>query len=454
MAGIGFELKKIINDGSITSFLKASFSGIFIVAGPWMFSIVTLSSISYLVQDLKRESIDDFFSILIYIFSFSIIISGGFQYLITRLFSDYIYNKKVNEALYFIEMYMLITGIISFIITFILSYLFIGLDNGTYILFLLIALASSSVNILWIIIIFATYLKWFLHIALSFVLGIGFIVLNLIINKNPSLNFILFIYGIGNFITIFCLYLISHHSYKPKKIYLYSILDIIKRNIDGLNFLFLTGLFYYLYIWIDKILYWIYKGSSVGKLDLNLYLDYDLALYIANLTLIPGLVFFVIVSETDFFIYMKKFLLSLQHSDYRTIKEKMVKLGKTTNRVIISQFSNQLLITISVLLFVISYTSYSRVILTVSFVAVYFQLIIFSYLNFLFYMERYRETFKICSALFILNLVLTWLVIKLNINIPGLSYLITNIIGTIFSISIFNKSIIRLDRYIYMQNSK
>jgi uncharacterized membrane protein len=50
MAGIGFELRKVITKGGLGSFIKAAFSGVMIVAGPWLLSIVGITLIRQFID--------------------------------------------------------------------------------------------------------------------------------------------------------------------------------------------------------------------------------------------------------------------------------------------------------------------------------------------------------------------------------------------------------------------
>jgi uncharacterized membrane protein len=42
VAGIGFELRKVINKGKLTESFGATLTGIMVVAGPWLMSILTI----------------------------------------------------------------------------------------------------------------------------------------------------------------------------------------------------------------------------------------------------------------------------------------------------------------------------------------------------------------------------------------------------------------------------
>jgi polysaccharide biosynthesis protein PelG len=116
MAGIGFELKRVIEKGGILSFLKAAFSGIMIVAGPWLISIVSIYSIGRLIVFLPWVEQQLFIAVVIYSFAFSLILFGGVHFIFTRLMADFIYEKKPQTASSLLIFFSLLVGCISAVI--------------------------------------------------------------------------------------------------------------------------------------------------------------------------------------------------------------------------------------------------------------------------------------------------------------------------------------------------
>lgn len=452
MAGIGFELKRVIAKDSLSGFFKASFSGVFIVAGPWLLSIISLALMTIIVKSSSIDLIDQFFSILVYIFVFSLIVSGGFQYLSIRIFSDYIYKNKIHESLYILLFYMILSGVISFVIGGCVAYILIDMNHSTITLILACAFQSSVINMLWIILIFVSFLKWYKKILLYFILGIVLMVLILLFLGVHGLDQLLFSYTIGNFLTLILLLGLSIKNYPPKKIMNSEILAIFISYWKKYKFLFFTGLLYYFSLWIDKVLFWIFYGEVIDPFNIKLLYSYDMSMYIANLSVIPGMVYFIINSETSFFIKLKKFIISLTTGDYKTIHKKQIMLGLIANRDMKYQSINQLLLTLS--LTFVSYKIFPEFFYTliITLWAAYFQLLLFSYLNYLFYMDRYYHSFLIVVTTSILNIVIFGILLLIPVkNPPGLSYLIATFTGFLISYSAFNYNVKRLDRYIYAE---
>lgn len=454
MAGIGFELRKVIAKDSLGSFFKASLSGIFIVAGPWLLSIVSLSLISFITKNSSNTVMDQFFTILVYIFSFSLLISGGFQYLFTRIFSDFIYDNRVNESLYIILVYLLISGGVAFLIPFIITYSLVEFDNLYIKIVFSVSYQSSVINMLWIILIFVSFLKWYKKILLAFVAGIITMAIMIFLSNSTELHTLLNCYTTGNLVTLLGLIFLSVKDYLPKKLKVCEIFDLLYTYWGKYRYLFLTGAFYYFAFWIDKMLFWIHYGDFVLPFNLKLYYTYDISMYIANLSIIPGMVYFVITSETTFYIKMKKFLISLSNSDYRTIKLKREELKLESHRGIKNQTLIQSLLTLALSLLSYKIVPEYFITLIITLWAVNFQLLVFSYLNFLFYMDRYKHSFLIVTLMALINIIFFYIFMFFPIkNIPGVSYLISTAFGFVLSNMLFKYNIKRIDRYIYAENS-
>ncbi|MFX5494607.1 exopolysaccharide Pel transporter PelG, partial [Acinetobacter baumannii] len=65
--------------------------------------------------------------------------------------------------------------------------------------------------------------------------------------------------------------------------------------------LLLTGLCYNLGIWIDKFIFWFNPSTSdLGIGPLRASILYDLPIFLAYLSIIPGMAVFLVRIETDF----------------------------------------------------------------------------------------------------------------------------------------------------------
>ncbi len=318
MAGIGFELRKVIATGGLGSFIKAAFSGVMIVAGPWLFSVVGITLIQRLIAKFSAGG-NLFTATVIFSYAFSLILFGGLHLIYTRIVADLLFLNKQSEAAGTLVFFMALIGIGALALSVPIYFSFEppvaagGLYRaGAIILFL-------AVNLVWALMIFITLLRRYLLILLIYAGGIGLAIgLVMLLSPKYGVGGSLFGFALGHFIIAICLAALAFTSYRPKGVG--RSFHRLRSYISNYFVLFLTGYFYNWAIWIDKVIFWFTRGTAVPGTIFRLYEPYDLAVYIANLSMIPGLVYFVIVSETGFYVQLRKFLLTLSKGTYAQIQ--------------------------------------------------------------------------------------------------------------------------------------
>src|SRR5687767_8199261 len=95
MAGIGFELNKILAKQSYASLLQAYGYAAVISSGPWLISIVAQSLLGVALAGLGAKSdLSLFFVSVTYIYCFSIILTGPTQMVLTRYSADLHFSRQ------------------------------------------------------------------------------------------------------------------------------------------------------------------------------------------------------------------------------------------------------------------------------------------------------------------------------------------------------------------------
>ena len=89
MAGIGFRLKKLIADESVSGWLRAHLYGAVVSSGPWLLSVFTLAALSVLAREVLRSpALEIFRSTVIYSYTVSLITTGAAHMVVTRYLAD------------------------------------------------------------------------------------------------------------------------------------------------------------------------------------------------------------------------------------------------------------------------------------------------------------------------------------------------------------------------------
>src|SRR5688572_5575043 len=99
MAGIGFVLRKLYHQDTLSGTLGACLHSTFASTGPWLFTVMALGVISILGDELVGMAVVfDFRSILIYNFSFSVVCAAPVFMVATRYLADCIHRRDVSTA--------------------------------------------------------------------------------------------------------------------------------------------------------------------------------------------------------------------------------------------------------------------------------------------------------------------------------------------------------------------
>ena len=457
MAGIGFELQKLLKKGDITSFVKVAFAGIVIVAGPWLLSILGIFVISRISGRILGQDQSIFMSVIIYTYAFSLFIFGGSHYIFTRYLADLEYLRehgKVGSALFFFSCLILIAA--SAVSLPGIRLLYPGeIDHPTLFRFSC-WLFFVTVNWLWVLMIFISLLRKYLAIFATYLFGM---------TMSTILAFLLTpLYGVSGTVAgfaagqLFCalvLLSMSLKEYKPSQ-FRATVKDFIK-YFPKYGFLFLSGLFYYWGIWIDKILFWQMFGVPIAETRVRLFELYDIPVYLANLAMIPALVYFVVICETDYYLLLKDFLHSLGGEIYRKIKQKKERLLSGTRSALKEQ-----VVFLGVFIFVLvllapvinSLIPLNSLVLRITLTAVFFHFLYLTLMTFLFYLELYRFTFLSSLIFFLVNLISSFVIgLTGNQDLCGLSYLLGGIAASFTSFILLIISLKKIDNNIFAKYS-
>jgi len=455
MAGIGFELQKVLKGGGIGNLFKVALAGIVIVAGPWLISIVGIFFLNRFAGFALTEGADLFMAAIVYSYAFSLSLFGGLHYIFTRYISDLIYIQKETRAVSTLLLVMIIFIFMALVMAGVAVY-FIETDIISNLLLYKISAVSLFIviNLIWLVMIFITLLKRYMTIFLVYFSGmaISFFAVYYL-GSLYKLGGALAGFTIGQLYILLFLLLLIINAYKPETIWIEfkPLLSYFKKY----KYLFLAGVFYSAGIWVDKICLWVLVGSSVQGTYLKLFEPYDIAVYFGNLTIIPGLVYFMIFSETDFYSVLKKFLLTIEKSILTRIREEKYRLIKTMNRSLYEQSFFQGIISLgliivapivnSVFLGNLSDVTTLRIVL----LAVFFHVFFLTILTFLFYIQMYREAFLSTAVFFFINLIVTMIMALIDFPFYGIGYLAASVSACLFSFIFLRYGVKTVDRRVY-----
>ncbi|MGN6388496.1 MAG: exopolysaccharide Pel transporter PelG, partial [Burkholderiaceae bacterium] len=297
MAGIGFELRKILKRDNLLSMLQAYGYAAVVGAGSWVLSIVGILVIGVLSYSIvvPKFLIVQFQVSVTYAIAASLIFTGPFQLAFTRFTSDRLFEKRHDVILRnFHGVALAVTGVGGALG--LLAVIFLFPQQSVLYRLLLLAAFVLLCNI-WIATIFLSGMKQYREIVWLYLFGYAFTVAFALLLRGYNLEGLLAGYVIG------------------QALLLIGMMTLILRNFPADSFisfeffakrlryptLMWVGLFYNLGVWIDKFLFWANPDTSqhiIGPLRASLI--YDLPVFLAYLSIIPGMAIFLLRMETDF----------------------------------------------------------------------------------------------------------------------------------------------------------
>jgi len=296
MAGIGFELRKYLENDSFTGTLKAyGFAGL-ISAGPWVLSIlgVMLIGVFALSQNFSDNNLKQFTTSVTWIMGASLVLTGLLQLVFTRFVADRLFEKRddiVNANLF--GAIALTTGV-SAVIALILAFTVFDLSFSYE---FLMAANFVTLSNMWIVVIFVAGLKQFKLILYAFALGYG-VTLGLSILLLPyGLNGLLTGMLVGHAVLLFLMVgvVLPEAPIRAQVRFDFLRLRLVFPSLIAIGFLYNLG------IWVDKFLFWLTPGTSEAVIGpLRASIIYDLPIFLAYLSIIPGMAVFLLRIETDF----------------------------------------------------------------------------------------------------------------------------------------------------------
>ena len=304
MAGIGFELRKLMRKDSYLSLFQAyAYAGV-ISSGPWILSIIAVIFIGVFSIPVMVPPylVSQFQTTVTYLIAFSLILTGFIQLAFTRYSADMIFGKEHFRLIPNLNGVIFLVTTISGALAFPLS---ICLFDGQSMLFRFL-LATTFVVLcnVWIAAILLSGLKAYKAVFWNFAAGYGGALLLSFVFRSWKLEGLMLAFLIGQFALLMGMLLVVFRNYPSGK---FIEFDFLRKG-RIYKSLVLTGFFYNLGIWADKLVFWFHPltGSKViGPLKASVI--YDLPVFLAYLSILPGMAVFLARMETDFVEYYDKF---------------------------------------------------------------------------------------------------------------------------------------------------
>lgn len=303
MAGVGFELNKILTRQNFTSLMQAYGYAAIIGSGPWLASVLSLGLLGAVLTGIGlTDELRIFFVSISLTYAVTLVLTGPTQMVLTRYSADQEYTKTA-EHIFPTFVFVLAWG--SLLFAGLGLVIFVGFVDASLPFRLAAAMLMMIVGAIWTASIFLTAIKDYKQVLLGFAVGsLATFLCSGMGGKWFGLNGAMIGFVLGHGLLLLLLFSAIYQEVGNKEI---GSINFLKEIVKYWP-LALCGFAYNLGIWVDKFLFWWLDPASVQVSGI-LYAApvYDRVVYFSFLTIVPGMAVFLLKLETEFAIANKAF---------------------------------------------------------------------------------------------------------------------------------------------------
>ena len=297
MAGIGFKLRDTLTREDYSGLLRAYlFSGL-IASGPWIISILAMAALAVLLHThISNEAMGAFSATVTHVYALGLILAGPVQLVIVRYAADRMNESEKDKVFPSFLAALAIVLPLAAIAGGLLFFLGAAELSLTYRFGGMAMLIFTTA-----VFITASYLTSFQNyrgLLLGFAIGYGVSAsAAYYLGMNVGADWALVGFAAGHGLLFFLLFFQFSREFGGSEAINWGVLKYFRRFPE----LALAGLFYNLGIWIDKILFWHFSEQSFSLAGfIHASPEYDMAISLGLLSIVPGMAVFMLKLETDF----------------------------------------------------------------------------------------------------------------------------------------------------------
>ncbi|SDH15442.1 exopolysaccharide Pel transporter PelG [Paraburkholderia phenazinium] len=454
MAGIGFELRKILKHETLFGVARAyAYAGL-ISSGPLILSIfgILIIGIMSLAFVIPKYAIVQFQVSVTYLISLSLVLTGPLQLSFTRFISDRLFEKRDDLVLSNYNGVVLVSTIASGVLAFVAMLLWFRSTPLAY--RVLMVAGFVVVSNIWIGVIFLSSVKQYRQILFVFLIGYGCTVAFALLLNRHGIVGLLGGFVAGHLVLLGGLSGLIYRNYRSGRLISFEVFN--KRF--AYPTLALVGLFFNLGVWLDKLMFWYAPGTgspTIGPLHASVI--YDIPVFIAYVCVMPGMATFLVRIEADFVEYYDAFYdavrsgATLRHiQDMRDMMVGSVRAGlyeiikiQAVVLLLIVAFGQNVLQALHI-------STLYMPLLTVDVIAASLQVVLLGLLNVFFYLDARRTVLKLCIAFVALNGLLTWITLQMSPNAYGYGFALALLILVVGAVLTLDRKFAKLEYETYM----
>ena len=456
MAGIGFELRRLLKKESLFGIIRAyGYAGV-IGSGPWVLSILCVMLIGVLSigRVVPQTLVVQYLVSVTYLMAASLVVTGPLQLLFTRFISDRLFEKREKVVLPNLFGALMLTTLVSGLGGVILSAV---VFRETFFYELIMVSTFVALSNIWVVVIFLSGMKSYRAILAVFAGGYGVVVLASLMLYTLGMVGLLGGFLIGQCVLFFAMLILVVRQYPGEKLVAFEFLSRKKSYYS----LAATGLIFNLAIWADKLIFWLVPATSqqvIGPLRASII--YDLPIFLAYLSIIPGMSVFLVRMETDFVESYDNFYSAVREGDtlehiwlYKdgmvlNIKQGIYEIFKVQGLTVVLLF-----LAAGPLLDAIGMSRLYIHLFRVDLVGIGVQVLLLAILNVAFYLDLRRSALFLTTLFLFINVSASWMSIRLGPQYFGFGFALATTLTSLVGLIHLNRKLNGLEYETFMLQS-
>lgn len=452
MAGIGIELRKILQEDTFSAQVRAYLLGALYALGPFLSSILCLASLSVIGRQLADLDLRQAFTAsVVYVYGGSITVAGLLQVALTRYLADQVYRGEQETLVESIFPVGLLTAGLLTLTGLPFLALAVKLPMVTKVLLFGLYVTAGT---LWMLLVFVSSTHRHGLIALIFLGGAALAVATGALTvRRFGLDGLLAAFTAGHFLTLVLLATQLFRQFGFPQRWDWGVLGAA-RTFPALLFI---GLLQALGAWVDKFLFW---GSELQLPAFGLLTapKYDSSTFLAYLTAVPAIVHFFVRTEAEF---ADRFHAYFDEVFFRSsldaIQRTALELRQAVKKAFIDIVKIQGVVTFLCAFFAVEILG--RLGLPVSQVGMFRFAVVGSiflvFMQFsvvlLLYLDRQREALVAITLFFAVNLGSTLVTLRLGYQFFGLGFAASALLGMLVALFLLARQLYHLEYFTFMR---
>ncbi|MGA9539241.1 MAG: exopolysaccharide Pel transporter PelG [Desulfobacterales bacterium] len=456
MAGIGFELRRLLKKESLFGIIRAyGYAGV-IGSGPWVLSILCVMLIGVLSigRVVPQTLVVQYLVSVTYLMAASLVVTGSLQLLFTRFISDRLFEKREKVVLPNLFGALMLTTLVSGLGGVILSAV---VFRETFFYELIMVSTFVALSNIWVVVIFLSGMKSYRALLAVFAGGYGVVVLASLMLVSLGMVGLLGGFLIGQCALLFAMLFLVVRQYPGEKLVAFEFLSRKKSYYS----LAATGLIFNLAIWADKLIFWLVPATSqqvIGPLRASII--YDLPIFLAYLSIIPGMSVFLVRMETDFVESYENFYSAVREGDtlehiwlYKdgmvlNIKQGIYEIFKVQGLTVVLLF-----LAAGPLLDAIGISRLYIHLFRVDLIGIGVQVLLLAILNVAFYLDLRRSALFLTTLFLFINVSTSWMSIRLGPQYFGFGFALATTLTSLVGLMHLNRKLNGLEYETFMLQS-